>query len=176
MRIWVDDIQPAPKGYAWVKSVNSAKALIATYENRCNIEVIDIDHDAGDFVDGGGDYIKLLDWLEETGRKYPIRIHSQDPVGIANMRAIIEKNGWKEIHSIRYYMTRDQMMDFIMKNPNKKISHKLFSNDEYILSKGDGRIYDENDYLFEDFTTPRHNGLRSRYGGLWDYDWYVKEY
>lgn len=64
---------------------------------ECQIELIDIDHDAGDFAVDGGDYIKLLDWLEETGRNYPIRIHSMNPVGVANMRAIIERNGWKEI-------------------------------------------------------------------------------
>ena len=46
---------------------------------------------------GGGDYIKLLDWLEETGRNYPIRIHSMNSVGRENMRAIIRRNGWKEI-------------------------------------------------------------------------------
>lgn len=45
----------------------------------------------------GGDYIKLLDWLEETGRNYPIRIHSANAVGVANMRRIIERNGWKEV-------------------------------------------------------------------------------
>ena len=35
--------------------------------------------------------------LEENGRNYPIRIHSQNPVGVQNMRAIIHRNGWKEI-------------------------------------------------------------------------------
>lgn len=61
------------------------------------ISLIDIDHDSGDYVSDGGDYIKLLDWLEETGRNYPIRIHSMNPVGVENMRRIIQKNGWKEI-------------------------------------------------------------------------------
>lgn len=61
------------------------------------ITLIDIDHDAGDFVNDGGDYIKLLDWLEETERNYPIKIHSMNVVGVANMRRIIEKNGWVEI-------------------------------------------------------------------------------
>ena len=65
--------------------------------NRREIELIDIDHDAGVFAKFGGDYIKLLDWLEETGRNYPIRIHSQNPVGVQNMRRIIERNGWKEV-------------------------------------------------------------------------------
>jgi hypothetical protein len=62
-----------------------------------DIEIIDIDHDAGEYASDGGDYIRLLDWLEETGRNYPIRIHSANPVGVGNMRAIIRKNGWKEV-------------------------------------------------------------------------------
>lgn len=126
MKIWVDDIRPAPEGYAWCRSVNEAKALI----EKCNksledlaarvkeldaigdheeadhlhmvavsayIDIVDIDHDAGDYASDGGDYIKLLDWLEETGRNYPIRIHSMNPVGVENMRRIIQKNNWREI-------------------------------------------------------------------------------
>ena len=74
-------------------SVNVAKEYIL-----CNdIEILDMDHDAGDYAKYGGDYIRLLDWLEETGRNYPIRIHSMNPVGVANMRAIIQRNGWKEV-------------------------------------------------------------------------------
>lgn len=61
------------------------------------IDVIDIDHDAGDYYKDGGDFIKLLDWLEETHRNYPIHIHSMNPVGIQNMRRIIERNHWIEI-------------------------------------------------------------------------------
>lgn len=61
------------------------------------IDLIDIDHDAGAYAIMGGDYIKLLDWLEETGRNYPIRIHSANVVGVANMRRVIQRNGWKEI-------------------------------------------------------------------------------
>lgn len=72
---------------------NGALSLISEYE----IELIDIDHDAGDYANDGGDYIKLLDWLEETGRNYPIRIHSMNPVEIENMRRIIQKNGWTEV-------------------------------------------------------------------------------
>ena len=56
-----------------------------------------MDHDAGDYAHLGGDYIELLNWFEETGRNYPIRIHSMNPVGVANMRRIIERNGWTEI-------------------------------------------------------------------------------
>ena len=116
MKLWIDDVRPAPGGdykwpdnreYLWIKSVNQAKSTIESMEyfqnhpafppEELTIELIDIDHDAGDYACDGGDYIKLLDWLEETGRSYPIRIHSMNPVGVANMRAIIERNGWKEI-------------------------------------------------------------------------------
>lgn len=105
MKLWIDDIRPAPEGYFWCKSVNEAKHIIAQYGSRIDfdnnivddIELIDIDHDAGDYASDGDDYIKLLDWLEETGRNYPIHIHSMNSVGVANMRRIIERNGWKEI-------------------------------------------------------------------------------
>ena len=99
MKIWIDDCRPAPKGYYWCKSVNQAKRLLidphVQYTEK--IELIDIDHDAGEYAELGGDYIKFLDWLEETGRNYPIRIHSMNPVGVENMRRIIQKNGWREI-------------------------------------------------------------------------------
>ena len=99
MKLWVDDVRPAPEGYLWVKSVNEAKRFLSDpHIQYCyKIKVIDIDHDAGEYAIYGGDYIKLLDWLEETGCSYPIHIHSMNPVGVANMRTIIQKNGWLEI-------------------------------------------------------------------------------
>lgn len=106
MKLWIDDIRPAPEGYIWCKSVNETKHRIrrSCEELICNpqldyykIELLDLDHDAGDFACFGGDYIRLLDWLEATGRNYPIRIHSQNPVGVANMRQIIQRNNWKEV-------------------------------------------------------------------------------
>ena len=109
LTLWIDDVRPAPEGYdEWAHSVNEAKQLILEWEEfyrriaenfgqEWKIELIDIDHDAGDYASDGGDYIKLLDWLEETGRNYPIRIHSMNPVGVVNMRAIIQRNGWTEV-------------------------------------------------------------------------------
>lgn len=98
MKLWIDDVRPAPEGYIWCKSVNEAKRHIIWHIGLWGtIELIDLDHDAGDYASDGGDYIKLLDWLEETGRNYPIHIHSMNPVGVANMRAIIQANGWKEV-------------------------------------------------------------------------------
>lgn len=109
MKLWVDDVRPAPEGYQWCKSVASAKCFIrwcekVTKENEelgfashNKIELIDIDHDAGEYVSLGGNYIKLLEWLEETGRNYPIHIHSDNQINLLWMREIIERNGWKEV-------------------------------------------------------------------------------
>lgn len=106
MKIWVDDIRPAPEGYVGFRTVNEAMQAIIDYEIMYNasggkfyykIELIDLDHDAGVYVTEGGDYIEILNWLERTGRNYPIRIHSMNPVGRGNMRRIIRKNGWTEI-------------------------------------------------------------------------------
>ena len=101
MKLWIDDVRPAPEGYVWCKSVDHVKHVLTSLEKYgyydIDIELIDIDHDAGDYAQYGGDYIKLLDWLEETGRNYPIRIHSMNPVGVENMRRIIKRNGWEEL-------------------------------------------------------------------------------
>ena len=105
MKLWVDDVRPAPEGYIWCKSVNETIKEICAEEEYYKvmwfegnpIELIDIDHDAGDYTKDGGDYIEILNWLEETGRNYPIRIHSMNPVGVQNMRAIIQRNGWTEV-------------------------------------------------------------------------------
>lgn len=106
MKLWIDDVREPPNvGYVWVKSVNEAKKCIESQEELVSktgfgywrVSIINIDHDAGDYANDGGDYIKLLDWLEETGRNYPIFIHSMNPVGRENMRAIIRRNGWTEV-------------------------------------------------------------------------------
>lgn len=95
MKLWIDDVRTAPEGYHWIKTVNGAIIQIESLESRNeSIDLIDIDHDAGGYSVWGGDYIKLLDWLEETGRNYPIRIHSQNVVGRMNMEAICRRNGW----------------------------------------------------------------------------------
>ena len=99
MKLWIDDVRPAPDGFIWCKSVNQAKAAITTYEHQHSYDniLIDLDHDAGDYFNDGGDYFKILDWLEEkkivdTG--YFFKIHSMNVVGRMNMEVICKRNGW----------------------------------------------------------------------------------
>ena len=112
-KLWIDDVRPAPEGYVWARSTDDAIIIIKTIstfldmvayrvnepETLANVwfDVIDIDHDAGDYADQGGDFIEVLKWMEEHHLKAPIRIHSMNPVGVQNMRRIIQRNGWKEI-------------------------------------------------------------------------------
>ena len=93
MKLWIDDIRPAPDGFIWCKSVNQAKAAITAYEHQysCDNILIDLDNDAAD-------YFKILDWLEEknivdTG--YFFRGHSKNAVGMMKMEDIIRHNGWR---------------------------------------------------------------------------------
>lgn len=118
MKLWIDDLRPAPSGYIWVKSVNEAKTIISYMQNGFliglyddTLDKISLDHDAGDFATEGGDYIEILNWLERVQNcfawplKCKFHIHSMNVVGRMNMEAIckrnnwaiIEKNGWGEI-------------------------------------------------------------------------------
>ena len=92
MKIWLDDIRPAPHGYELVKSVEEAKALIEQAEAEgSTIEVLDLDHDMGDYAQFGGDAIKLLYYLIEEEKFYPVKLHTANPVGRANMQAMIDR-------------------------------------------------------------------------------------
>ena len=71
-------------------------------------------------------------------------------------------------------MTRDEMIIFIKDHPNVKITHWLFDEDEYIYSKDDGIVYDENGLLFEDWKSDVYDGIRLRITGPWKDGWVVK--
>ena len=95
MKIWLDDIRPAPEDFVLAHSVNEAIALIEKAEMEgAGIELIDCDHDLGDYFPDGGDGIKLLDWLCERQTFYPIALHTANPVGRDNMLRLIRRH-WK---------------------------------------------------------------------------------
>lgn len=104
MKIWVDDIRECPDDYDyWFKSTNETIKFLRDrqkYGLECMIEVLNLDHDAGDYAKYGGDYIKILEWMENVRFECPIRIHSMNPVGRENMRRVIRENGWKEVQSM----------------------------------------------------------------------------
>jgi hypothetical protein len=92
LKIWLDDIRQAPEGYVQCKSVNEAIAIIE--DNKNNIEVIDLDHDLGDFAKDGGDAICLMDYLVANELFYKLNFHTANPVGLANMKRMHNRY-WK---------------------------------------------------------------------------------
>lgn len=122
IKIWVDDERPMPKGYnVWCRSVFDAIYRIGgLYINQYRpggpqTLLLDLDYDASDeFSKFGGDYIKILEWLESwmndpeeqdwlegryvAGDPVAIKVHfhSANPVGVKNMRAIVEHCPWME--------------------------------------------------------------------------------
>lgn len=95
VKIWVDDIRPVPSGYEGTKSVDETIILIEKIEaDGGEVEMLDLDHDLGDYARFGGDAIKILDYLAERETFYPISIHTANPVGRANMERMIERY-WK---------------------------------------------------------------------------------
>ena len=108
LKLWIDDIREAPDGYTWCRSTNMALRCIT--QNKNYIELIDLDHDAGDYQKDGGDFIAVLKELERLShnprwapiykdliKSWKFRLHSANPVGVQNMRAIIQRNDWKEV-------------------------------------------------------------------------------
>lgn len=99
IKIWVDDVRPMPGSYNYhCYTVDDTIELIYAMEKAGHtIALIDLDHDAGEFEYAGGDYIRILDFLEDYGYEGAIRLHTMNPVGRQNMETIIEKNGWELI-------------------------------------------------------------------------------
>lgn len=122
IKIWVDDEKPMPEGYTFpCKTVFDAiyrigQSYLNQWKPRGPQEVLlDLDHDASDeYQQYGGDYINILKWLaswmndpeeqdwligqEAAGDPVAIKVHfhSANPVGVKNMRAIVENCPWME--------------------------------------------------------------------------------
>ncbi len=106
MYIWLDDIRDMPKSAlecfdrcVHTRSVSQTKETITAAEaGGVGDFVLDLDHDLGDYAPDGGDAVKLVLWLIETGRNnshYKVRLHTANPVGHENMQALIERY-WEE--------------------------------------------------------------------------------
>lgn len=108
IKIWVDDERPKPEEYdIWCTTVYEAIAEIAWWLSRGKEVLVSLDHDAGDRnrVTQGGDFISILKaYNSPWGKAYctiqririKVRFHSANPVGVKNMRAIVENCPWME--------------------------------------------------------------------------------
>lgn len=68
-------------------------------------------------------------------------------------------------------MTKTEIIDFMRENEGIKVTHFLFTPEEYLYMKN-GVVYSEEGYIFEDFYSEhRCDGLRIRSGNMWQNGW-----
>ncbi len=106
MRVWLDDLRPMPDGYThWAKTADEAIALLQTGE----VEEISLDHDLGKSQSDGYTAeaeqtgYTVARFIEEgavkgTVKRMRLRIHSQNPVGVKNIKAALRvaMRAWME--------------------------------------------------------------------------------
>lgn len=101
-RFWLSDSShcPPPPGNWWtvyrVEQVANKIMMIEKKLPEYPIEVIAVDTDCDVY---GESFLKVLMWLEQTGRNYPIYIHGKrrNPHVAEAMREIIRRNNWVEL-------------------------------------------------------------------------------
>lgn len=120
MKLWLDDVRPAPEGWVWVKTVDEAKKLLESGQ----VQQASLDHDLGacwdciktkgiagtleevQFIwleqhnyqsmphcEHFGSGYTLVCWMEETGNwpaTKPI-VHSRNPAGRLKMELAINR-------------------------------------------------------------------------------------
>ena len=107
MKIWLDDLMDdresnrrVPQGFVGAHSVNEAIELVEfAISHEKEIEMVDLDHDLGDYAGDGGDAINFLHYLREHEIFPPVRLHTNNPVGYDNMRNYVNDN-WPEEYYI----------------------------------------------------------------------------
>lgn len=91
VRLWVDDVRPAPEGWLWVKSVNDALRVLQV----STVLEASLDHDLGDYAVDGGDGYRIVDWMAENN-VWPtegVHVHSANPVGRQRIQGVVERYG-----------------------------------------------------------------------------------
>jgi len=93
-RLYLDDVR-VPKDDTWLifRSVSAIKAYILDYDSNLPL-VMSLDHDLGDGVPTGYDFIAWYEEMIYTGVKLPrvklINIHSANPVGLRRMNMAVD--------------------------------------------------------------------------------------
>ena len=109
MKIWLDDLMDdresnrvTPKGYFGAHSVNEAIELVEDAIKRGEeIELIDLDHDLGDYARYGGDAYNFLYYLAQHEIFPPVKFHTSNITGRNNMITIVNRF-WPEELKIYY--------------------------------------------------------------------------
>jgi len=90
MKIFLDDIRPAPGGWILTRTVDET----IRYLSSSKVTHLSLDHDIGSFVETGND---VLIWLEEQAYlgnfgviPRVIQIHTANPAAVKRMEQAVE--------------------------------------------------------------------------------------
>ena len=92
IRLWLDDLRPAPEGWVHVRTAVEAIAVLTAG----GVVEVSVDHDLGREEAGSG--YEVACWIEEAAANGSLgvvkwAIHSANPVGRAKMAAALESAG-----------------------------------------------------------------------------------
>lgn len=89
MRLWVDDLRPAPEGWTW--AIDSHDAIVNLLSYPGEIDEISFDHDLGD----GDTTRKVILWMCENDIPWPaiVRVHTANPVGREWLEGMVNRYG-----------------------------------------------------------------------------------
>lgn len=86
MKLWVDDLRPAPNGWHWAKTSGEAIVVLAA----CPVDAVSLDHDLGE--DDTTRAVVL--WLCEHDAWPPtVHVHTANPVGRDWLVGMTERYG-----------------------------------------------------------------------------------
>lgn len=82
MKLWIDDVRPAPEGWVWEKTSYDAIRRLLFVDPNDRIDEISFDHDLGG-DDTAIPVVKLIEVMAYAGTMKRIKwnVHSANPVG-----------------------------------------------------------------------------------------------
>lgn len=91
MKVWLDDVRPAPSTWVWCKSIVELANIILNSKEE--IEEISLDNDLGEYLPEGWRVLEVFEQRVIEGDFIPpvIHIHTANPVAAEKMRAIREQ-------------------------------------------------------------------------------------
>ena len=88
VNLWLDDVRPPPNPRKdWVWAADAPAAIIVMLKS--SVRFMSLDHDLGQELTGY-DFVKWMGETDNWPAHKPV-VHSQNPVGAANMKAYIER-------------------------------------------------------------------------------------
>ena len=94
--------------------------------------------------------------------------------GMRTLKGGVWDNNWQFFEEEKTSgLTIQEALEIFRTKPGVKVSHRLFSDNEYLYADESGYVYDEKGNLVEDWVSEEHNELRKNDYGVWESDWLV---